>query len=564
MKFNEYKYQRPNIDEVKSNFEILIKEFNAASSAQQQENLIEKIIKIQNDVETMFSIAMVRHSINVADEFYDKENDYIDEANPVFQGITVEYYKALINSKFRSKLENKFGKQLFTLAEMNIKTFSDEVLPDLQEENKLSSQYDKLIASAKLNFKGEIRNLSQMGPFMQSKDRQIRKEANAKYYSFFSENEAKFDEIYDKLVKVRTTIAKKLGFKNFVELGYLRMDRSEYGPKDVKCYRDQVKKYVVPVTEELKRRQANRLGIKDFKFYDAPISSNKGNAMPKGDKDWMVDKAKKMYCELSPETNEFFKFMTDSELLDLETKKNKQSGGYCTGFPNFKAPFIFSNFNGTSADVNVLTHEAGHAFQAYESRDIEIPEYGSPTLEACEIHSMSMEFITWPWMNLFFEEQADKYKFEHLADSLVFIPYGVTVDEFQHFVYENPEATPTERKAKWREIEKAYLPSLDYDNNDFLERGGRWFKQGHIFQVPFYYIDYTLAQVCAFQYWIKFNENRETAWQDYLRLCKAGGSKPFLQLLNVGNLESPFKNGTLEKIVPHIKQWLDSVDDSII
>jgi len=562
MKFSEYKYVRPEVEVFKPKFEQLLVKFKEASSFEEQGKVMDEIISLRNEYGTMSTLASIRNSIDTTDEFYDKENDYFDTVGPVFQGFSVDFYKELLNSKFKKELEEKYGSQLFKLAEMDIKTFSDEVLEELQEENKLVSQYNKLVASAKIEFKGEIRNLSQMTPFKQDKDRSVRKEASEKSNAFFEEHEKEFDEIYDKLVKVRTKIAEKLGYKNFVELAYLRMSRSEYGPKDVAWYREQVYKHIVPVAVDLRKRQAKRLGIDDFKYYDSPLLFNSGNAVPKGNKDWMVDKARTMYKELSPETNEFFSFMADNELLDLESKKGKQSGGYCTYIPNYRSPFIFANFNGTSGDVDVLTHEAGHAFQVYQSRDFEVPEYGFPTYEACEIHSMSMEFITWPWMNLFFEDLELKYKFSHLADGLLFIPYGVSVDEFQHFVYENPNATPAERKAKWREIEKKYLPTIDYDGNDFMERGGFWFRQGHIFGSPFYYIDYTLAQVCAYQYWVKFNEDRKTAWEDYLRLCKAGGSKPFLELVKVGNIKNPFEPGIMESIIPPIKEWLNGVDDT--
>jgi M3 family oligoendopeptidase len=340
------------------------------------------------------------------------------------------------------------------------------------------------------------------------------------------------------------------------------MGRSEYGPKEVAVFREQVLKNIVPIANKIRKKQEKRLGLDKIKYYDEPLEYLTGNAKPKGDKDWMVNKAKKMYAELSPETNEFFEFMTDKNLLDLETKPGKSMGGYCTYIPEYKSPFIFANFNGTSADVDVLTHEAGHAFQNFRSRDFSIPEYIWPTLEACEIHSMSMEFITWPWMNLFFREETDKYKYSHLSSGILFIPYGVTVDEFQHWVYENPEASPEERKETWRKIEKKYLPLKDYDGKDFYERGGYWFRQGHIFRDPFYYIDYTLAQICAYQYWIKFNQDRNSAWKDYLKLCDAGGSKPFLELVKYGNLESPFKKETVENISTPIDDWLSGIDDS--
>jgi len=509
----------------------------------------------------MQNLVYIRHSINTEDEFYAKEQDFLDENMPIYQNIESKFYKTLVSSKFREELEKVWGKQIFTLAELELKTFSEEIMGDLVKENKLVTEYSKLIASAKIDFEGEERNLSQMTPFMESTDRAMRKRAYEVYSGFFKENESRFDVIYDSLVKVRTTMAQKLGYKNFVDMGYARMSRSDYSPEMVANYRKQVFEDLVPVVQELKNRQRQRLDLDHLKYYDEPLEYTTGNAAPKGDSEWIIEKGKKMYKELSVETDEFFTFMAERELLDLVSKKGKMSGGYCTYISDYKSPFIFSNFNGTSGDIDVLTHEAGHAFQSYLSKDYEIPEYNFPTSEACEIHSMSMEFITWPWMNLFFEDEADKYKFSHLSGAISFIPYGVTVDEFQHFVYENPEATPEERKTKWRQIENKYLPFRDYENNDFLNKGGYWFRQGHIFETPFYYIDYTLAQVCAFQFWMKSRQDRERAWKDYIELCKAGGSKPFLELVELAGLQNPFVDGTIKQVVEPIKEWLDTIDD---
>lgn len=561
MKFNDYKYEKINIDETKEKFSNLIKSFSDAENLEEQTKYMDEIIKLRNHIETMETLVSIRHSIDTTDEFYDKENEYVDEISPILFGFISEFYKALVNSKFRADLEKKYGKFLFDLAENTLKTFNEEIIPDLQEENRLSSKYSKLIASAKIQFDGEEKNLSEMVPYTQSKDRNVRIEASKKVAHFFKENKDKFDKIYDGLVKVRTTIAQKLGYKNYVELGYARLSRLEYDSKMVASYRKQVLENIVPLHTELRQRQAKRLGLDKLKFYDEPIKFNSGNADPHGDPEWILNHGKTMYNELSKETAEFFSFMTEKNLLDLLSKKGKMSGGYCTYIPEYKSPYIFANFNGTSHDVDVLTHEAGHAFQVYQSRGYEIPEYLWPTYEACEIHSMSMEFLTWPWMDLFFENDAEKYKFIHLSEALLFIPYGVTVDEFQHWVYENPNATPDDRRAKWLEIEKKYLPTRDYGEVDDLKEGIFWFRQGHIFNSPFYYIDYTLAQVCAFQFWIKSQENREKAWDEYLALCKLGGSKPFFELMKAANLKNPFDQGTIASVIPKIREFLESIDD---
>ena len=561
MKFNEYEYEHLDLEKIKAEFSRLIESFKKAKNMKGQVAAFDEIIKLRNHIETMQTLVSVRHSIDTNDEFYDKENEYMDEISPILFGFTNDFYKTLVNSKFKDELVEKYGKFLFDLAENTLKTFSPEIIPDAQEENKLSSKYSKLIASAKIDFDGKELNLSQMVPYTQSKDRNVRIEAAKKVAQFFAENQDEFDNIYDSLVKVRTRMAQKMGYKNFVEFGYKQLSRLEYDAKMVEGYRKQVLENIVPLHTELRERQGKRLGVEKLKFYDEAIKFNSGNADPHGSPEWILNNGKTMYKELSKETNEFFTFMTENNLLDLLSKKGKMSGGYCTYIPEHKAPFIFANFNGTSHDIDVLTHEAGHAFQVYQSRGFEVPEYLWPSYEACEIHSMSMEFLTWPWMDLFFENDTDKYKFIHLSEVLLFIPYGVTVDEFQHWVYENPEATPKERREKWLEIEKKYLPTRDYGEVEELKNGIFWFRQGHIFSSPFYYIDYTLAQVCAFQFWIKSRENREKAWQDYLNLCKLGGSKPFFELMKSANLKNPFEEGTLAFVIPKIKEYLDNVDD---
>ena len=561
MNFNNYKYEHLDLEKIKGQFSELIDSFERAENVERQIEAFDKIIKLRNHIETMQTLVSIRHSIDTNDEFYDKENEYMDEISPILFGFTNDFYKALVNSKFKDELIKKYGKLLFDLAENTLKVFSNEIIPDAQEENRLSSKYSKLIASAKIDFDRKELNLSQMVPYTQSKDRNVRIEASKKVAQFFAENQEEFDNIYDSLVKVRTKMAQKMGYKNYVEFGYKQLSRLEYDAKMVEGYRKQVLENIVPLHTELRKRQEKRLGVEKLRFYDESIKFNSGNADPHGSPEWILSHGKTMYKELSKETDEFFTFMTENNLLDLLSKKGKMSGGYCTYIPEHKAPFIFANFNGTAHDIDVLTHEAGHAFQVYQSRGFDVPEYLWPTYEACEIHSMSMEFLTWPWMNLFFENDTDKYKFIHLSEALLFIPYGVTVDEFQHWVYENPDVTPQQRREKWLEIEKKYLPTRDYGEVDELKNGIFWFRQGHIFSSPFYYIDYTLAQVCAFQFWIKSREDREKAWQDYLNLCKLGGSKSFFELMKSANLKNPFEEGTLASVIPKIKEYLDNVDD---
>ncbi len=561
MKFSEYKYERPNYEIVKEKFTGLIEKIDNSKTYEEQISNIRELNRLRNNVETMSTIASIRYSINTLEEFYQNEREYWDEYSPLFEELNSTFYNSVINSKFKEEIAKEYGTQFINIADYSLKSFSSEIIKDLQEENKLCSEYTKLLASAKIEFEGEERNLSGLGKFMLSTDRNIREKASKAYYGFFEKNEEKFDEIFDKLVKVRAEIARKLGFNNFVELGYVRMMRTDYNSEMVKNFRKQVLEYIVPVASKLYKKQEDRLGLDKLTYIDENFEFTTGNATPKGIPEEIIQGGKKMYSELSKDTEEFFNFMLENELMDLVTKKGKAAGGYCTYIPDYKAPFIFSNFNQTSDDIDVLTHEAGHAFQVYMSRWIDMPELGFPTYESCEIHSMSMEFITWPWMDNFFKEDTEKYKFTHLGSAIKFIPYGIVVDEFQHYIYEDPNMTKEERKQVWRNLEKQYLPHRDYNGYEFLEKGTWWFKQGHIFKDPFYYIDYTLAQICALQFWKRMRENKEEGWKNYLDICKVGGTKSFLEIVDIAKLISPFEDGCVKSVINTIENYLDSFED---
>ena len=561
MKFNDFKYERPDLETVIKEAQALIDTIGAGKTFETEKDAVFNMFKLQDRVGTMATLVSIRHSIDTKDNFYEKENEFFDENMPNLQQYEHAFMQKLLASEYRPRLEQELGKLMFIRAELAQKTFSPAIINELQQENKLSTEYGKLIASAQIEFKDGTYNLSQMAPFLQDKDRETRHQAQLAVSKFFADNEAKFDHIYDDLVKLRDTIAKKLGYENFIQLGYDRFGRTDYDAADVRRYRDQIYQDIVPLVVELTDRKAKRLGIENPKSYDLALSFLSGNPNPKGDRAWQVERAKKMYEEMSPETAEFFNFMLDNDLMDLDSKTGKQGGGYCTFLPEYRAPFIFANFNGTAHDVDVLTHEAGHAFQVYQSRDL-LPDYRWPTMEAAEIHSMSMEFLAWPWIHEFFMEDTDKYKFSHLAGAVSFLPYGVLVDEFQHHIYEKPTMTPDERKALWRQLEKKYLPFKDYGDDAFLEKGTFWFRQGHIFGAPFYYIDYTLAQICAFQYWIMHQADNKQALDSYLHLCRLGGSKSFVELIETIKLKNPFKPGTVKEIVKPIRAYLDAIDDS--
>jgi len=560
IKFSDYKLVIPNMRKFIKKMEQFVNELKACNNAEEASKIIKKLNKFNSEIETQVSVIYVLYSCDTTNPEYAKAQEYLDEVSPTFSKYGQAVLKVLAAAPYRKELEKKFGSFLFKKFDLSLKTFDEKIMPELSKQNKLTSEYDLIFGSAQIEFRGETLNLSQLGKYLQDSDRETRRAAAKAMDKWLGEHEQRIGEIYGELVKLRDTMAKKLGYKSFIELGYYNLGRTDYNADMVKVYREQIAREVVPVCNKLYKQQMKNLGIKRPQYYDYNLMFKSGNPKPAGDPKYLVDQAQKMYSSLGKESKEFFDFMVKYELMDLEARKGKAPGGYCTYFPDYKSPFIFSNFNGTSGDVNVLCHEGGHAFQAYLSSSIKVPELMNPTLEACEIHSMSMEFFAWPYMDGFFGKDAEKYKYSHLADSIEFLPYGITIDEFQHWVYEHPNATHEERCAAYKEIESRYTPHKKYDECPTLNKGTWWMRQSHIFGTPFYYIDYTLAQVVAFQFAVENMKNHEKTWKKYIKLCKMGGKYPFLELLERNHLRNPFIDGNIRKVIKPLTKVLKGFD----
>ncbi len=559
MKFSEMSYTRPQVQEIASQAESLKKRFADARSFEEADAALMKWDSMIAHVDTMTTLAYTRHSIDTTDPFYEAEVEYIDEQSPLITEIQESFVRLLTESRFRAQLEEKYGKLLFLNAEIFLRAFSPAIIPETQETNRLETEYQKLIASAQIEFDGEKRTLSQLQPYKQSPDDAVRHSAWQKEAEFYTDHASELDEIYDKLVKLRHKKALKLGYDNFVRLGYLQMNRNCYTPDDIAKFRRAVVQYIVPVAEKLYRKQAERTGLAyPLCYADASLRYRDGNPRPQGTPDDILAAGKRLYHELSPESGAFIDMMFKEELMDVLSKKGKAGGGYCTQLADYKAPFIFANFNGTSDDVEVITHEAGHAFAFYMARDIVPHDNQSPTLEACEVHSMTMEFFGWQSSDEFFGKDAVKFRQSHLFGAITFIPYGTMVDHFQHIIYENPDMSPESRHEVWRELTAVYMPWLRLDGSPFYGEGKAWQRQLHIYECPFYYIDYCLAQTAALEFWVIMQRSRKEAWERYMKLVRKAGTQTFTELLATAGLLSPFDDNALREVAEAAEKWLDS------
>lgn len=550
MTFNQYQYERVPLTPIDPEISNIPDRLLKAESKEEFLELLNQADAFKRKLATMYNICYIRHTINTQDEFYSAENDYYDQNMPAAEQFSTRLSQAVMDSRFQELALKELGETYFLNARLAQKAFSPEIAEDMAEENRLQSEYQKLIASARIQFDGQTVNLSRLTPFKESPDREVRQRAWEAESKFMEENGEKLDEIFDKLVKTRTRMAKKLGFNSFTEVAYCRLKRASYGRKETDAFCEQVRREIVPLATHLIKLQHDRNNIEDAMIWDRSLSFKEGNPCPQGTPEEIFEKGRKMYSELSPVTAEFIEFMLANGLFDVLSRDGKASGGYCTSIPDFQAPFVFANFNGTAGDVEVLTHECGHALNSYTSlRKVKYIEQEEPSYDIAEIHSMGMEFMTYPFMGLFFGDKKDKFIYQHLASAIIFLPYGCMVDRFQHIIYDNPELTPQERHKEWLKLEEAYRPDIDYGNISYFAKGGWWQRQLHIYMHPFYYIDYCLAQSAAFMLYNIMRENYEAGWEKYIALVNKGAELTYTQLLAEMGLDSPFEEGALRRIV---------------
>lgn len=561
MKVSELPYKRVTIEEIKAVMDDVLARTRNAKSVDEILASREDYLKLLCDYRTAESLSYMRYSINTVDEFYVAEKDYYDEIGPEAENYMVQYASTLLDSPFRAELEERLSPVLFKHLEVSRKSMSPEIIDDLVEENKLVSEYSKLMASLEFEFRGETLPRAMLMKYAKSDDRETRREAYEVLGKVLKEHSAELDDIYDRMVHVRDRMAKKMGYKNYVELGYHRMGRIDYDQDKVKTFRENVLNDIVPVVSRLRTENAKRLGIDDYKLYDNDVIIPGGDPVPAGGKAEIFAAAREMYHAMGEETGKFIDMMIDNDAFDVDSRKNKWGGGYCTHFPAYHQPFILANFNGTAGDVDVVTHEAGHAFADYKTaKNPFVVELGVGGMETAETHSMSMEFFAWPYMDKFFGKDVGRYEFMHLLDALSFLPYGTIVDDFQRQVYENPDWTPEERKAAWRKLEAEFRPHITFDGIPYLEEGTRWQYQMHIYETPFYYIDYCLAQTAALQFLLESRKDYADAFARYVRFLSQGGEKVFTDLLEEAGLRSPFQAGALQAVAQESEALLRQLE----
>ena len=547
--FSSIKYERPSVER----FEECVKSTRLKlMSARDPEIAAAALFEYEKELtyfDTQVALANILHDLDTSNDFYTDEVAFCDEAGATVSELCSAVMSVLLSSPCAEELKERFGDMIFRKAQNYKDTVSSEVIDDLVEEANLETEYAQIQSEAEIEFNGKTLNLSMLAPYLESTDREVRKKAHKALDDYYMSKKETFDEIYDKMVKVRTTIAQKLGYKNFTELGYKRMERYDYNREDVARFRDAVVKYIVPITQQIRRLQKERFGYDDLMFYDLPCLFKDGNPVPSVKMEDYRKISGDVFGDVLGVKPSFFDVLSDHGFTDLISRKAKSTGGYCMYLEEYAIPFIFMNANGTADDVATIVHEGGHAYAAIKSAEVSpFVECLSPTLETCEIHSTSMEFLTYPYMEKFYGDAAAAYRELHMTQALLFLPYGCMVDEFQHIVYDDPDLTPAQRHEVWLKLEQKYQPYIKYEDHPFHAMGGAWMKKDHIFTTPFYYIDYCLAHICSLELWEESLEDYKSALIKYNQLCECGGNETFLKILEGVGIASPFDTDVIKRL----------------
>jgi len=560
MKFNEMTYTRPDIDALLARCRELAAKAAAAPDGDALVRLYYEQSEAFAEYNTAANLANIHYTCDTRDAYWKAEQDFFDANGPAVTNASVEISRAFLANPHVDALTEKFGTTCVAGMKNAVLSMDDRTVELQQQFNALVSRYQQIYGGALVELDGKQLTIPQLGPYKEDLDPAVRRAAYEAEAGYFDAHRAELDELYGQIVQNLNAQARVMGYHDYSELSYVRMNRIGYGPEEIRKFRDQVANDVVPQLQKVMALRAKRTGIAHPAFTDLPILFRDGNPKPIPGYKARMDAARTMYHELSPETAEFIDFMQDNELFDVESRPGKMSGGYMTSLPSYKAPFIFANWNDTSGDVDVLTHECGHAFEGYVAeRDPAIPaDLECPGMESAEIHSMAMEFLTAPWHHLLFGRDTDKYALLHAEDSFVFLAYGCEVDEFQHIMYQNPDLTPDERNAEWLKLEKKYRPWIDFDNLPFYGRGAGWQRQLHIYECPFYYIDYCLSTMAALQFFLLSLTDHKDAWARYLRLVRRAGTASYTELLETAGLKVPFEEGSIKGIAQQMTDWLET------
>jgi oligoendopeptidase F len=443
---------------------------------------------------------------------------------------------------------------------LHVELFRPENVPLETEEAKLSQQYQKLIGSLTVTFRGEEKTLVQMSRYLEEPDRALRQEAWQCVAERRLVERDKLEEIFDQLVKLRQQIAANAGFANYRDYAFRKLGRFDYTPQDCVRFHDAVEGEVMPVVRQLHAERRQQLGVDQLRPWDMAVDPlNRPPLRPFEQVDQMISKTQEIFDLLDRHLSDGFRQMQELRLLDLANRKGKAPGGYQSTLAEARVPFIFMNAVGLQRDVETMLHEAGHAFHALATRREDLYAYRSAPIEFCEVASMSMELLGNEFLEKFYSaSDANRARRTHLEGIMNIFPWIATVDAFQHWIYTHPGHSRSERSQCWVELMQRFGGDVDWTGYE-VTREHLWHRQLHIFIHAFYYIEYGIAQLGALQVWANSKRNKADALNGYKAALALGGSRPLPELFAASGCKFEFSRATIAPLVTLVQTELASL-----
>lgn len=519
--------------------------------------LIDKFNEIRDHYLTLYWISYIGYLKDIKNSKYLNTEKLISKYESIIDNLVNEYFKCLINYKYKEELINYIGNRNYEMAGNQSIIVSNDISKLRIREKELCMQYRKTLMSLKFTFDNKEMNLSGLSSYYNVSDEKLRKASYDKRYKILESLEQELDVIFDNLVKVRTEIANKLKFNSYADLCFVKMNRIGYTYNDLDLLKENVRKYIVPILNILKEHQKERLNVSNISYYNKNYLFNDGNARVKVSLEEIISNISKILHKYNNEVGLMFDTMLKEGLIDLENRENKSSGGVTTYLPDYKMPTFIKKYMNLEANVTSIFHEIGYSIQLYLSRNLLFHENRWPTFDICEIHSTSLEFLMYPFLNMFFKEDENKYKIRHLSSSLSLIVSMCISDDFQKYIYDNPNISSEDRKEYWLYLINKY--GIKDNTHSYFGKGIEWQADINRIDDPFYGIDYAISNICALSFYDRVNNDVECAFSDYFDLCSKGNTLSLKRIIKKYRLNNPFEGNDIKKLSDNIIKEIDKL-----
>ncbi len=554
--FNDITYKRIDFNKTEVTLDNLINTLKSSSNFNEFLNTFKKIIDIQNEIEEMYDYADIRNMRDSSDEFFNEEINYWNEFKPRFDSLFIPFYDAILNSQYIEELKKIVPDNFFLTIEYQKRITSQSITDLISKEQRLKQEYKHLL-NEKVNFRGESINLSKLVGLLSSSDRSTRKYAGEVYNDYFYERKSKFDEIFISLIEVRKNISTSLGFDSYMDFSLYKLRRFGYDYKDIRSFRDNIRKYINPILNHLRELQKSSLGLDEIEYYDTIFFKNAPKPLYEGVR--LIEAFGNIFKNLDRDLYEFFTEMVEKNYIDFIARDNKVSFSITNYLCKTGIPVITSSYKNTYYDVTSTAHELGHAYQKYNASIMDkkyiVPSLLKyPTMEIAEMFSYAFVIIMLPHVDTLFKgNDYNKYCFQAIYDLVSILSYICLVDEFQEIIYTSAETSESFIHDTWLMLSKKY--ALEYQNkgNENLESGCYFFRQNHIFLDPFYYIDYAISTIGA----LSIASSCENDLSVFKRAAEVASYYSIKELSNKFNFPEPFKEGSIKSLAKKLEIKLE-------